>query len=144
LALPYHFLRAAPAVLTARGAALVLLSGRFPYGVFARLADAAGFRFEEIACGLQRQTDTRTVLTGCAAAEMQGEELDFYDYDAASACLSARNLAGGAALKSLLTPHRLSAGAALRAYPAGKSVGHTLHLMLATPIRATDPAAEAD
>jgi hypothetical protein len=144
LALPFHFLHAAPATLTARGAALLLLSGRFPYGVFARLADAGGFRFEEIACGLQRQTDTRTVLTGCAAAEMQGEEFDFYDYDAATAGLAARAPGSGAALKSLLTPHRLSARAALRTYPTGKSIGHTLHLMLATPIRAADPAVKAD
>jgi hypothetical protein len=143
LGLPFQFLRSALTALTARGAALLVLGGRFPYGVFPRLAEAAGFRFDEILCGLQRQTDTRNVLTSCAAAELQGEEFDFYDFDGASAGLSARALLGGAALKSLLTPYRLSARAALRGYPAGRSIGYTLHVILATPIRRCEATAEA-
>jgi hypothetical protein len=138
LGLQYHFLSSATAALTERGGVMVLLGGRFPYGVFSRLADAVGLRFEEILCGLQRQTDARNVLNGCATAELQGEEFDFYDFDAARLCLSRRGLLAGAALKSVLTPYRLSARAALRAFEAGKSIGYTLHFMLATPIRTSN------
>jgi hypothetical protein len=135
LGLHFFFLRAAPAALTERGVVLASLGGRFPYGVFNRLAEAAGMRFEEISSALQLQTDADNVLNGCASAEIRGEEFDFYEYDGASACLAGRGACSGAALKSLLTPYRLSAQAALRAHLAGRSVGHTAHLMLATPIR---------
>jgi hypothetical protein len=135
LGVAYCFLSAAPAALTARGAALVLLGGRFPLAVFHRLADAAGMRIVEVQAWLQRQADARHVLAGFAAAETGAQAFDFYDFDTAQALLPRRAGPHGDALKRLLAPCRLSAGAALAAFHAGRAIGYTAHLLLATPFR---------
>jgi hypothetical protein len=132
LGLAYAFLRSLPATLTARGAAIILLGGRFPLEVFDRLGEAAGLRFQELHSWLQPQADARHVLRGFAATET-GAGFDFYDLAAAETHLSGRKLQG-ADLKAALAPCRLSAGAALSAFRAGRRIGHTAHLLLATPI----------
>jgi hypothetical protein len=133
LGLPYHFLRSGLSALSPRGAMLIALGGRFPYGVFDQLADAAGLRFTEILCALRRQADDQAVISGFAAVEAASAGFEFYDFDAAHGIVGDM-IINGDAMKSLLARHRLSAQAALQALGAGRSIGHTIHLILATPI----------
>jgi hypothetical protein len=135
LAFAYGFLRSAPATLTPQGSALILLGGRFPYGVFDRLAEAAGLHFQELRSWLQPQADPGNVLAGFAAAETAGApDFDFYDVGQAEPVIAGRIL-HGEELKAALAPYRLSASAALKAFRGGRMIGYTAHLMLATPFR---------
>jgi hypothetical protein len=142
LALAYRFLRSAPAALTARGSALVLLGARFPLGVLDRLAEAANLHFLEVRSWLQLQADAANVLGGFAEAESRA--FDFYDFDAGRALLSGRPPPLGDELKRLLAPCRLRARDAMTAFRDGRRIGYTAHLILATPYgdETADPAAE--
>ena len=133
LAAPWRLLSAARTVLNPGGFALVLLGGRFDFSVFERLADAAHVRFEEIICGLKRQIDGDNVLSGYAAAETPGQTFDFYDFDRARRGLRGQDPRPGPVLAAVLAPWRLSACEALRSFRAGASIGHTYHLLQATP-----------
>lgn len=131
--LQHHFLLSARHALAPNGMALMMIGGRFPYQMFDRLASAAGFAFEEVLCYFKRQTEAENVLSGYAAAERDGIEFDFYDFDAACATLRGGEQLGGRALKEAIQPWRLSARDALQLMHRGKSIGHTLHFLKATP-----------
>jgi len=135
LGLQYRFMLSAPFALSRGGFALMMIGGRFPYGVFDHLARRAGFAFEEVLCCFKRQTEAETVVPSYAAAEEGGIEFDFYDFDAARATLRGVDQLSGRQLKEALQPWRLSARETEKLLRAGKPVGHTLHFMKAMPLR---------
>jgi hypothetical protein len=134
LGLPYRFLRSVRGALTPGGMALVLLGGRFYYGLFDRLAAAAGVRFEEVVSGLERQIDETNIVSAYAVAEGEDVVFDFYDFEKARQSLHGDEHLPGGLLESVLAPWRLSAREARRAIRAGTAIGHTYHLMKATPL----------
>jgi hypothetical protein len=132
LGFQHMFLRSAIPVLAARGSALLMIGGRFPYDMFGRLADLSGYVFEELLCCLRLETDLATTIDAYAAHE--GEiEFDYYLYDEAKRALDGKGGLNGEALKAALAPCRLSARDASRAGAMGKRIGHTLHMIRATP-----------
>jgi SAM-dependent methyltransferase len=134
LGLPYRFLRSVCGALTPGGVALLLLGGRFYYGLFDRLAAAAGVRFEEVVSGLERPIDEANLVAAFAAAEGDDVLFDFYDFDKARESLHGDEHLPGGLLESMLAPWRLSAREARRAIDAGTAIGHTYHLLKATPL----------
>jgi methylase of polypeptide subunit release factors len=135
LGLQYRFMLSAPKVLSRDGFALMMIGGRFPYAVFDQLARAAGFSFEEVLCCFKRQTEAENVVPSYAAAEKNGTEFDFYDFEAARKTLRGGEQLSGRQLKEALRPWRMSARDAEVQRRAGRAIGHTLHFMKATPLR---------
>lgn len=135
LGLQYRFLLSARDALAPGGQALIMIGGRFPYSIFDRLADAAGFSFEEVVGSFKIQTEPENVTAGYAAAETDGLTFDFYDFDRATAAIGDASPPSGHALKTLIAAARLSAGEARALVAAGGRVGHTLHLIRATPVQ---------
>jgi hypothetical protein len=132
LGFQYMFLRSAIPVLAPQGSALLMIGGRFPYSMFGRLADLSGYVFEELLCCLRLETDLATTIDAYAAHE--GEiEFDYYLYDEASRRLEGRGELPGEELKAALASCRLSAREARAAGARGERVGHTLHMIRATP-----------
>ncbi len=135
LGLQYRFLLSAHDALTADGCCLFMVGGRFPYAIFDRLAAAAGFAFEEVLATLKLQSEPENVTRGYAAAETDGLTFDFYDFDRAATAVGDAAALSGRDLKALAAPARISAGEARALMAAGGRVGHTLHLIKATPLR---------
>jgi hypothetical protein len=132
LGFQYMFLRSAIPVLSAQGSALLMIGGRFPYGVFQRLAGSSGYVFEELLCCLRLETDLETTIDAYAAHE--GEiEFDYYLYDEAKRTLEGNPELQGDAFKTLLQPYRVSAAEARTAGGEGHRIGHTLHMIRAMP-----------
>ncbi len=132
LGFQYMFLRSARAVLDAKGSALLMIGGRFPYDMFGRLAQLSGYVFEELLCSLRLETDLATTIDAYAAHE--GEiEFDYYLFDEFMRALEGRGVLPGDELKTALAPYRLSARDAGVAGAKGKRIGHTLHMIRATP-----------
>ncbi len=132
LGFQHMFLRSAIPVLAPKGSALLMIGGRFPYDMFGRLADLSGYDFEELLCCLRLETDLATTIDHYASYE--GEiEFDYYLYDEATSALDGKGELHGEALKAALAPYRLSARDASRAGAKGKRIGHTLHMIRATP-----------
>jgi len=134
LGLQYRGLTSARPVLSPRGCLLMMIGGRFPYALFDRLARAAGFTFEEVLCRFKLQTEAENVVSGYAAHETDGTEFDFYDFDAARATLRGGEQLNGRQLKRALEPWRMSAREAQRQLRRGRPIGHTLHMLKATPL----------
>jgi hypothetical protein len=132
LGFQYMFLRSARGVLDEKGSALLMIGGRFPYDMFGRLAQLSGYVFEELLCSLRLETDLATTIDAYAAHE--GEiEFDYYLFDESMRALDGKGELPGDALKAALAPYRLSAREAGVAGAKGKRIGHTLHMIRATP-----------
>jgi hypothetical protein len=132
LGFQYMFLKSARQVLNANGSALLMIGGRFPHDMFGRLAELSGYVFDELLCCLRLETDLATTIGAYAAHE--GEiEFDYYLFDESTRALEGKGELSGAELKAALTPYRLSAREAGAAGARGKRIGHTLHMIRATP-----------
>jgi hypothetical protein len=132
LGFQYMFLKSARAVLDEKGSALLMIGGRFPYEMFARLAELSGYVFEELLCCLRLETDLATTIDAYAAHE--GEiEFDYYLFDESTRALEGKGELAGDALKAALAPYRLSAREAGIVGAKGKRIGHTLHMIRAMP-----------
>jgi hypothetical protein len=133
LAVAHQSLSEMPSLLTTDGIAMVAIAGRVGYPALDRLAASTGLQFVALASGLMRQNDVATMLPVYAAAEAPGLTFEFYDFDATRLRLREAGEHRGIAFDEMLLPWRVTAAEAVTAFRAGCAIGHTYHLLRATP-----------
>jgi hypothetical protein len=133
LAVAHQLLAEMPALLATDGIAIVAIAGHAGFKALDRLAASAGLQFEALASGLMRQNDGAVMLPVYADAEAPGLTFEFYDFQATRLRLREAGDRIGIAFDELLLPWRVTAIEALTAFRAGCAIGHTYHLLRATP-----------
>ena len=133
LGLQRRFLRSAPHVLSPSGIAVLMIGGRFPMRLFDRLGQVTGFAVGELLADFKLQTEADNVTGGYAGFETSGITFEFYRYDEGRRIARDCRGGSGADLKRRLDGCRLTAAEAAREVARGGSVGHTVHMVTATP-----------
>lgn len=129
--------------LNKNGVVVCSIGGRVPYEKLVSLVQSAGYKFNELAAGLKRQTEPWEVFPGYAEVEkVHKVEFDFYLMKGAAGHLSRLGLKkpftelNGEKLKQEIASYRINATEALRQYQKNPDVeiGHTVHMLGAVKV----------
>jgi hypothetical protein len=132
----YVFLQSAKACLTKGGSVVVALGGRPPIPLIDELFSSCNLRVQELVVGFKEQSEALIDFIGYYEIEKEyGVVFDFYRFAESKKALAENNIVNptsvcqGKEIKKLLTPYRVSAHDALKAYHKGVLAGHTVHIL---------------
>lgn len=130
LGIIHTFLKEACFSLKPQGSVVVNLGGRIPVALVQQMFKDCGYFYSELYTGFKLQTQCEDILPGFSNAEKEfGIEFDYYDYEKGS---QHPDFVCAKDLKEYLSPHRMSATDALRAFQHGKQVGHVVQVIRGT------------
>lgn len=132
----YVFLQSAKEALAKRGSVVVALGGRPPVPLIDELFSNCNLQVQELVVGFKEQSEALIDFIGYHEIEKEhGVVFDFYLLEESKKALrdnaiaNPRSAVSGREMKKLLTPYRVSAWDALKAYHQGVMVGHTVHIL---------------